>query len=104
MATPQTSPRLTTALEFKARIALIEQSSASGGIAGRMYPGSLDCDRLKKRTGNTAQQAKKNPGEFVQDFSRQSRRPCCVAGQSNAVHGSIASNTIGPKYQSGRRC
>src|ERR1700691_5937706 len=97
-APPSAAPR------FKLRVAPIEHSSAIGAITGSAYPGNLDCERLKKRTGKTAQQAKKNPGELGQDFSRQSRTPCCATGQSKAVQGSSAIRTIGPKYQTGWRC
>src|SRR5271154_1877657 len=86
------------------RTILIAKSSPSGGIAGRMYPGNLDCDTLKKRMGKTAQHAKKNPGDFAQDLSRQSCSPSCATGQSSAVQGSSASKMIGPKYQNGWRC
>src|SRR5580658_10372909 len=104
MARDFTAVPRSSAPRFKLRVAPTEHSRARGAMAGSAYPGNLDCDRLKNRTGNTAQHAKKNPGEFDQDFSRQSRTPCCATGQSKAVHGSIAISTIGPKYQNGWRC
>src|ERR1017187_4445594 len=87
-----------------ARVAATEHSIASGGIAGRANPGSLDCEKLKKIRGNTVQQAKKKPGDFLHEFSRQIRRPSSAVGHRSRVHGSSASTTIGPKYQNGCRC
>src|ERR1700722_6521196 len=79
-------------------------NKARGGIAGRIYPGSFDCEKLKNKKGNIAQQKIKNPGELLQDLCRQSRSPSSRAGQRHAVQGSSPSRRIGTKYQNGWRC
>src|SRR3984957_176735 len=38
--------------------------SAPAGTAGKMYPGSLDCEMLKNRIGTSIQMSKKSGQEF----------------------------------------
>ena len=39
-----------------------------GGTEGRMYPGSFDCEKLKKRNGKNAQQKINSAGEFSHPY------------------------------------
>ena len=46
----------------------------------------------------------RNPSEIYATNEMCIRDSSCVTGQSRAVQGMSASNTIGPKYQNGCRC
>src|SRR5882672_7340240 len=78
-----------------------DTNSAPAGMEGRMYPGSLDCEALKNRTGTSSQISRNNCHESsdvanASFLSDQSRRNFCATERINHnVQGISASNKTG---------
>src|SRR5262249_223609 len=75
-----------------------------GGTDGRTYPGSLDCEKLKKIKGTSAQQAKKTVGDWPLKRDSRARRTSAPIGIRSAVQGKIGKKRIGGKNQKGCGC
>jgi len=94
MKTPVKSETLATAASLTClRIHNRVVSRTSGGTAGNTYPGSFDCEIVKKNTGN-ANHDKKNsdvdPFHGVRFRSRSTE-----ASMAEKDHGKIETNTTG---------
>src|ERR1700693_4966280 len=73
-------------------------------MAGRIYPGSFDLERLKKRIGNKAQQAKNVSMDLSVALSFKRENASKRAAPRKRIQGNTASNRIDPKNQNGWRC